>query len=83
MPHIGGDSSRHGDEILVVIASEHLTAGVVRDPQRFVPDRFLRPGAADLKRRVLPFGSGVRATARPFTQPTGLRARVVAHRQST
>jgi hypothetical protein len=75
MPHIGGDSSRRGDEILVV-ASEHLTAGVD-------PDRFLRPGAADLKRRVLPFGSGVRATARPFTQPTGLRARVVARRQST
>ena len=76
MPHIGGDSSRRGDEILVVIASEHLTAEVD-------PDRFLRPGAADLKRRVLPFGSGVRATARPFTQPAGLRARVVARRQTT
>jgi cytochrome P450 len=82
MPHIGGDSSRRGDEILVV-ASEHLTAGVVRDPLRFDPDRFLRPGAADLKRRVLPFGSGVRATARQFTQPAGLRARVVARRQTT
>jgi hypothetical protein len=76
MPHIGGDSSRHGDQILVVIASERLNAEVV-------PDHFLLPGAADLKRRVLPFGSGVRAIARPFTQPTGLRARVVAHRQST
>lgn len=31
MPHTGGDSSRRGDEI-VVVASEHLTAGVVRDP---------------------------------------------------
>ncbi|NBP85685.1 MAG: cytochrome P450, partial [Mycobacteriaceae bacterium] len=83
--------------------------------RRFDPDRFLQPGVADLKRRVLPFGSGIhrctgstigeliavemvsnwvnsfdleldlgrrglRTTARPFTQPSGLRVRVVARR---
>ena len=111
----GGYTIRTGDEILVVIASDHLNPEIFPDPQRFDPDRFLRPGAADLKRRVLPFGSGIhrctgaalgeliavemvsnwvnhfdlelalgrrglRATARPFTQPAGLRARVVARR---
>ena len=111
----GGYTIRTGDEILVVIASDHLNPEIFPDPQRFDPDRFLGPGAADLKRRVLPFGSGIhrctgaalgeliavemvsnwvnhfdlelalgrrglRATARPFTQPAGLRARVVARR---
>ena len=106
---------RTGDEVLVVIASDHLDPDIFDDPRRFDPERFLRPGAADLKRRVLPFGSGIhrctgaalgeliavemvsnwvnrfdleldlgrrglRATARPFTQPSGLRARVLARR---
>lgn len=111
----GGYTIRAGDELLVVIASDHLNEEFFPDPQRFDPTRFLRPGAAELKRRVLPFGSGihrctgaalgeliavemvsnwvnrfdlelepgrrgVRATARPYTQPSGLRARVVARR---
>ena len=106
---------RKDDEILVVIASDHLNEEFFPNPTEFDPNRFLRAGAADLKRRVLPFGSGahrctgaalgeliavemvsnwvnrfelnvepgrrgVRVTARPFTQPEGLRVRVLARR---
>lgn len=108
---------RRDDELLVVIASDHLDEHLFPDPQRFDPTRFLGPGAADLRRHVLPFGSGahrctgaalgeliavemvsnwvtrfdlqvepgrrgVRATARPYTQPQGLRVRVVARRDA-
>ena len=111
----GGYTVRKGDEVLIVIAGDHLNAELFPDPRRFDPDRFLQPGVADLKRRVLPFGSGIhrctgstigeliavemvsnwvnrfdleldlgrrglRTTARPFTQPGGLRVRVVARR---
>ena len=113
----GGYSVRAGDELLVVIASDHLNEEFFPDPTRYDPERFLRPGSAELKRRVNPFGSGIhrctgaalgeliavemisnwvnnfelelelgrkglKPTARPFTQPTGLRARVVGRRQS-
>lgn len=108
---------RKDDEILVVIASDHLDAEFFPNPNEFDPTRFLRPGAAELKRRVLPFGSGahrctgaalgeliavemvsnwvnrfdlrveparsgIRVTARPYTQPKGLRVRVVGRRES-
>ncbi len=110
-----GYQIRKGDELLVVIASDHLDEEFFPDPQRFDPTRFLQPGAAELRRHVNPFGSGIHrctgaalgeliavemisnwvnhfdleldlgrrgltATARPFTQPSGLRARVVGRR---
>lgn len=113
----GGYTIREGDEVLVVIAGDHLNDEFFPDPRRFDPDRFLQPGGADLKRKVLPFGSGIhrctgatigeliavemvsnwinrfdleldlgrrglRATARPFTQPSGLRVRITARRQT-
>jgi cytochrome P450 len=111
----GGYSIRKDDELLVVIAGDHLDAELFPHPTVFDPTRFLQPGAAELKRHVLPFGSGahrctgaalgeliavemvsnwvsrfdlrlepgrrgVRATARPYTQPSGLRVRVVGRR---
>ncbi|MEL7208397.1 MAG: cytochrome P450, partial [Actinomycetota bacterium] len=111
----GGYTIREGDELLVMIASDHLDPELFPDPGAFDPTRFLRTGAAELRRRVLPFGSGihrctgaalgeliavemvsnwvnrfdlrlepgrrgVRATARPYTQPSGLRVRVVGRR---
>jgi cytochrome P450 len=109
---------RKDDEILVVIAGDHLNEEFFPNPKEFDPTRFLRAGAADLKRRVLPFGSGahrctgaalgeliavemvsnwvnrfdlqvepgrrgVRVTARPYTQPKGLRVRVMRRRASS
>ena len=111
----GGYSIRAGDELLVVIASDHLNPEFFPEPTVYDPERFLGTGSAELKRRVNPFGSGIhrctgsalgeliavemisnwvnrfdleldlgrrglRATARPFTQPAGLRARVVRRR---
>lgn len=111
----GGYTIREGDEVLVVIAGDHLNEKLFPDPGRFDPNRFLQPGVAEIRRRVLPFGSGIhrctgstvgeliavemvsnwvnrfdlelvlgrrglRATARPFTQPSGLRVRVLARR---
>lgn len=110
-----GYSIRKDDELLVMIASDHLNPELFPNPTFFDPTRFLGLGAAELKRRVLPFGSGihrctgaalgeliavemvsnwvnrfdleiepgrrgVRATARPYTQPSGLRVRVAARR---
>ncbi len=110
-----GCSIRKDDELLVVIASDHLDPELFPGPTRFDPTRFLGEGSAELKRHVLPFGSGahrctgsalgeliavemvsnwvnrfelrlepgrrgMRVTARPFTQPSGLRVRVVARR---
>lgn len=106
---------RKGDEILVVIAGDHLNPAFFERPHEFDPTRFVGPDAARLRRRVLPFGSGshrctgamlgelvavemvshwihrfelevptgrsVRAVARPYTQPKGLRARVRGRRQ--
>lgn len=112
-----GHRIRKDDELLVMIASDHLNPEVFPNPGVLDPTRFLSPGAADLKRHVLPFGSGahrctgaalgeliavemvsnwvnrfdlqvepgrrgVRATARPYTQPSGLRVRVVARRDA-
>lgn len=54
----GGYSIRKDDEILVMIASDHLNEEFFPDPSEFDPGRFIRPGAAELKRRVLPFGTG-------------------------
>jgi cytochrome P450 len=106
---------RKGDEILVVIAGDHLNPAVFTRPNAFDPTRFLGSQAAELKRRVLPFGSGshrctgaflgelvavemvshwvnrfelevvpaghkVRAVARPYTQPKGLRVKVLGRR---
>lgn len=54
----GGYSIRRGDEVLVVIASDHLDETHFPHPHRFDPTRFLAPESSQLKRRVLPFGSG-------------------------
>ena len=101
---------RKGDEVLVVIASDHLDEHIFPRSNEFDPTRFLGEQSAQLKRKVRPFGSGahrctgavlgeliavelvshwvnhfdlelvggsrVRAVARPFTQPEGLRVRV-------
>jgi cytochrome P450 len=110
-----GYSIRKDDEVLVVIASDHLNEAVFPRPQEFDPTRYFAPQSGPLRRRVLPFGSGshrctgavlgelvavemvsywvngfdlqvvpagreVRAVARPFTQPKGLRVRVLARR---
>ena len=110
-----GHTIRKDDEILVVIASDHLDEEYFPNPTDFDPGRFLGDGSADLKRRVLPFGSGahrctgaalgeliavemvshwinrfdlriepsragIQVTARPYTQPKGLRVRVVGRR---
>jgi len=110
-----GYSIREGDEVLVVIASDHLNEEFFPRPNEFDPTRFLGPEAANLKRRVLPFGSGshrctgaflgelvaveivshwvnqfdlqvvpverkIRAVALPYTQPKGLRVKVLARR---
>ncbi len=53
-----GYSIRKDDQILVVIASDHLNEEFFPNPNEFNPSRFLELGAAELKRRVLPFGSG-------------------------
>ncbi len=110
-----GYSIREGDEILVVVAGDHLDPALFPRPNEFDPTRFLGPKAADLKRRVLPFGSGshrctgallgelvavemvshwvarfdlqlvpagrkIRAVSRPYTQPKGLRVKVLSRR---
>jgi cytochrome P450 len=110
-----GCTIQEDDELLVVIASDHLDPELFPDPTRFDPTRFLGEGSAELKRHVLPFGSGahrctgsalgeliavemvsnwvnrfdlrlepgrrgMKVTARPFTQPSGLGVRVVARR---
>jgi cytochrome P450 len=110
-----GYSIRKGDEVLVVIASDHLNEEFFPRPNEFDPTRYFAPQSGPLRRRVLPFGSGshrctgavlgelvavemvsywvngfdlqvvpagrkVRAVARPFTQPKGLRVKVLARR---
>lgn len=110
-----GYTIRKDDEILVVIASDHLNPELFSDPDKFDPTRFLGSQTTELKGHVLPFGSGshrctgfflgemvaiemvchwvnhfdlkvvpegreVRAVARPFTQPQGLRVDVVGRR---
>jgi cytochrome P450 len=110
-----GYSIRKGDEVLVVIASDHLNEAFFPRPNEFDPTRYFTPQSAPLRRRVLPFGSGshrctgavlgelvavemvsywvnafdlqvvppgreVRAVARPYTQPKGLRVKVLARR---
>ena len=110
-----GYSIREGDEVLVVIAGDHLNEAFFPRPNEFDPTRYFAPQSGPLRRRVLPFGSGshrctgavlgelvavemvsywvngfdlqvvppgrkVRAVARPFTQPKGLRVKVLARR---
>jgi cytochrome P450 len=110
-----GYSIRKGDEVLVVIASDHLNPEIFERPNEFDPTRYFASQSGPLRRRVLPFGSGshrctgavlgelvavemvsywvnnfdlevaparrkVRAVARPFTQPEGLRVKVLARR---
>ncbi|MBW2191765.1 MAG: cytochrome P450 [Deltaproteobacteria bacterium] len=126
-----GCSIRKGDEVLVVIAGDHLNEAFFPRPNEFDPTRYFAPQSGPLRRRVLPFGSGshrctgavlgelfgsgshrctgavlgelvavemvsywvngfdlqvvppgrkVRAVARPFTQPKGLRVKVLARR---
>ena len=112
-----GYTIREGDEVLVVIASDHLNPAVFERPHEFDPTRYFAPQSGPLRRRVLPFGSGshrctgavlgelvavemvsywihhfdlrvepvgqkVRAVARPFTQPEGLRVKVLGRRTS-
>ena len=110
-----GYTIREGDEVLVMIASDHLNPEVFERPHEFDPTRYFAPRSGILRRRVLPFGSGthrctgavlgelvavemvsywvnnfdlqvvptgqrVRAVARPFTQPEGLRVQVLGLR---
>ncbi len=110
-----GYTVRRGDEVLVVIASDHLNENVFPRPNEFDPTRYFTPQSGPLRRRVLPFGSGahrctgavlgelvavemvsywvnqfdlevvpaglkIRAVARPFTQPEGLRVKVLGRR---
>jgi cytochrome P450 len=113
-----GYKVREGDEVLVVIAGDHLNPEIFEKPYKFDPTRYFAPQSGMLRRRVLPFGSGshrctgavlgelvavemvsywvnhfemkvvpagqkVRAVARPFTQPEGLRIEVVGRREGT
>ena len=110
-----GYTIREGDEVLVMIASDHRDPKIFERPNEFDPARYFAPQSGPLRRRVLPFGSGahrctgavlgelvavemvsywvnnfdlqvvpvgrkVRAVARPFTQPEGLRVEVLARR---
>jgi cytochrome P450 len=110
-----GYTIRKGDEVLVVIASDHMNEEFFPRPKEFDPTRYFAPQSGPLRRRVLPFGSGahrctgavlgelvavemvsywvnnfdlqvvppgrkVRPVARPFTQPEGLRVKVLARR---
>jgi cytochrome P450 len=111
-----GYTIRAGDEVLVVIASDHMNEAFFPNPTEFDPTRYFAAQSGPLRRRVLPFGSGshrctgavlgelvavemvsywvnhfdlevvpagkkVRAVARPFTQPEGLRVNVIGRRQ--
>ncbi len=110
----GGYKIRKGDEILIVIAGDHLNEEYFPEPEKFDPERYMGSQSAELRRRVLPFSTGnhrctgsmlgelmavemvshwishydlevvdkekVRPVARPYTQPEGLRVRVVGHR---
>lgn len=114
-----GYSIRKGDEIVIVIASDHLNEELFPNPNVFDPTRFV--GVTEetvmLKRHVLPFGSGnhrctgsmvgelmavemvskwvnqfdlelaltkgkLGVVARPFTQPVGLKFKVLGRRTS-
>lgn len=112
-----GYTIRKDDEILVVIASDHLDPTIFPNPNHFDPSRFLGSNATELKQHVRPFGSGshrctgffigemvaidlvshwvnqfdlavvpegktVRPVARPFTQPDGLKAKVLGPRSA-
>ncbi len=53
-----GYTIRKGDEVLIQISSDHMREDLFPDPTRFDPERFLGPDATNLKRHILPFGSG-------------------------
>jgi cytochrome P450 len=110
-----GYTIRKGDEILVQISGDHLNEELFPEPNKFDPTRFLGEDTTNLKRHVLPFGSGahrctgamvgqlfaeemvsywvnnfdlelmpasynIRVVARPFTQPVGLKVKVLGRR---
>lgn len=110
-----GYSIRKGNEILVQISGDHLNEKLFPNPTTFDPTRFLGPEASQLKRHVLPFGSGShrctgamvgqlfaeemvsywvnhfdmelapgaqkpKIVAKPFTQPIGMRVKVLGRR---
>jgi cytochrome P450 len=110
-----GYTIRKGDEVLVQISGDHLNEELFPEPEKFDPTRFLGEDTTNLKRHVLPFGSGahrctgamvgqlfaeemvsywvnhfdlelmpasrnIRVVARPFTQPVGLKVKVLARR---
>ena len=68
-----GYSIRKGDEVLVVIASDHLNPEVFERPSEFDPTRYFAPQSGPLRRRVLPFGSGSRPLHRRRTRRAGGR----------
>jgi len=53
-----GYQIRKGDEILIVIAGDHLNEEFFPNTNSFDPSRFLGPQASELRRRVLPFSTG-------------------------
>jgi cytochrome P450 len=54
-----GYQIRKGDEVLVVIAGDHLNEEFFPNPNKFDPERFLGgPDSSELKRKVLPFSTG-------------------------
>jgi cytochrome P450 len=53
-----GYTIRKGDEVLIQISHNHLDDKFFPEPNKFDPTRFLGPDATNLKRHVLPFGSG-------------------------
>lgn len=106
---------RKGDEVIVQISSNHMNEEIFPNPEKFDPNRFLDDEVPQLKRNILPFGSGAhrctgamvgplfsqemvsywvnhfdlalvpghdkpRVVALPFTQPLGLRVRVLGRR---
>ncbi len=110
-----GYTIRKGEEIIVQISGDHLNEELFPEPNKFDPTRFLGSDATNLKRHVLPFGSGahrctgamvgqlfaeemvshwvnhfdlelmptsrnIRVVARPFTQPVGLKVKVLGRR---
>lgn len=54
----GDHTIRKGDEVLVMIASDHLDDRIFERPSEFDPVRFLGEDSGPLKRKVRPFGAG-------------------------
>ena len=54
----GDYTIRKGDEVVVMIASDHLDERIFPRPNEFDPTRFLGEQSGPLKRKVRPFGAG-------------------------